>query len=380
MNAVDQAFINADAGGFALTVAVKPSGGNGATVSAGIAVANNTITNSVTARVSGATVDAKQDVAVTATSSKRIAALTVSVAASIDVTIGEGANAAVAVVYQGATNTIGGSVEASVKPTTTPGSIAKVTAGRDARIEATDTSTIAARFVAVNVAVEIGVGEGVSFAAGVGVTLSTNTVSTDVTATVLGGTVEATGAASVKASSTRDLAADVVSVGVTVALQISEEPVSFAFDVVYVSVENEAGGTTTANIADGGKLTGNSGVLVDARDNSTLDSSLTGVSVSLGLIAAAASVVRASTRSRQPYVPPVDGSTAGSSNGGVTSRGVDRQHQAHRHAERCGVRWRQRRRNRPARGGAHQRSDRCDGDRRLDRHGRERHRLGHVDR
>ena len=51
VKATDDATIIADGGGFALTIGVKPGGGNGASVSVGVAFAQNTITNTVSATI-----------------------------------------------------------------------------------------------------------------------------------------------------------------------------------------------------------------------------------------------------------------------------------------------------------------------------------------
>ena len=299
VTAADRAMIVADAGGFALTIAVKPAGGNGAAVSAGVSVANNTITTDVLATVRSGSVttgtgsSTGTDVFVRATSTASVAALSVSVGGSVSVTVGSGVGGAVGVAYAGATNRLAGTVRAEIT-SLAGGARSSVTADGDIEVEATDTATITATYIVISAAVSIGVGKGGSGAGAVSITVAGNTIDRTVEGLVGSATLDAGGAVAIRATTSRSVTVVSTSVGVTVALQISKAPISLGITVLSVETINRVGGATRARIAATAIVTSRgTGIIVAARDTTTMDASVDAVGVSLALLAATAVLVTA---------------------------------------------------------------------------------------
>ncbi|MFN8197169.1 MAG: hypothetical protein U0R72_02430 [Nakamurella multipartita] len=177
--------VTADAGGFAVALALSTAGKPPVSVAAGLSAAVNQITGDTTAEFTGSTVTAS-GVTVQAVATTTIAALTIGGAAGS--AAGSGA---------GSGNTIGTVLTATIDEST-------VSAGSGAvRVVATDASTVTADAGGLAVAVQItGNAPGtVTLAAAIGASAAVNAIGNDVTAQIVDSTVTA-GSVTVLATAT----------------------------------------------------------------------------------------------------------------------------------------------------------------------------------
>ena len=122
LTATDSSELKADAGGVAIAIAARTSGGGTGSGSVGAAVANNTLSDTVNAAIDSSTVTASGAVSLTAKSQKRqgstadyrVDALAFGVAASVAGQAGAGITIALAGAGSSATNTVDNSITAAI--------------------------------------------------------------------------------------------------------------------------------------------------------------------------------------------------------------------------------------------------------------------------
>ena len=177
VHAADKSAINAMAGGIGVAIAQ-----GGAAVAAGGSVAENDIAGTVAALVDDSKIDSSGGVAVDATESASIKALTIGAALSV----AGGGSVGVSVAGSGSSNKIANSVSSSVR--NSPASRNRgVTADGAIRVAASDSASIQAVAGALSVGVATSGGVNASF----GVSITNNTIDNSVSANVDGAALEA---------------------------------------------------------------------------------------------------------------------------------------------------------------------------------------------
>ena len=267
---------------------------SGAAISAGISVSSNDLGDTVTAQVTNSLLDAGS-LTVKAAETSTLEALTMGGAGSARVTVGTGVDGDFAVAVVIADNTVHNTVLASIDATPTsvsPRTAAIEVGAGGVDVAALDTVSMTNAYGAGGISVAIGLSEGgASFAGTIGVALGKNIVSDLVDARIQGATVDSGGAVTVEATSNDTFAITAAVVAVSIALQISEVPISVAVVGIGLTAENTLTGHTAATIDGGSVVTAVKDVTVHAKDTSTENSGIGAGGFSLALISATVLVI-----------------------------------------------------------------------------------------
>ncbi len=299
LTARDSSEIHADAGGVAIAIAAATGGGNGVSGSIGVAIAENTLQNTITAYVDHAKVTAKA-VAITAESKKdpgssseyRIDALAFGVAGSGAGASGGAGNAgALAGAGSGSHNKIDNSIKAYIQDSN--GTQGVTTTAGALTISANDDSSIRSDSggYAVGVAINTG-GEGAAVAAAIGASESLNEIGANsgqyLQAFIDNSAISAAGAVSLLANSTLTVRAQAIA-GAGGVGGGTGEGLSLSLAGAGVGTVNSISSQILASIQNGSSVTalsggGNAGdVAVNAIDTSTISAEAVGAAISVGV-------------------------------------------------------------------------------------------------
>ncbi|WP_370312902.1 LEPR-XLL domain-containing protein [Sagittula sp.] len=274
LDAVDSTEISATL--VAVAASVSVGGGSGASASLTVAVsdAQNVIQNTTRAVIEGGAevrstggamrLDASSDGSITATA----------VAASLGVSTGGGSvSLSGAGAGANADNSISNTVEAGVLGA----SDAIVDGALD--ITATDAASVTATVVTAAISADLGGSGSANITLSAAVSLADNSISNTVAAHVVSSGIDAGGAVTIKADSTK--AIDAVQVAAAVAVSIGSGTVSFAGAFGVAQAQNTIGGSTTAGIF-GADIASIGGALdIDAVSGSTINATLVAATASV---------------------------------------------------------------------------------------------------
>ena len=313
VKAEDVSVITANAGG----VGVAVGGGQiGVGASLGVGFAENKISNTVQALVNQGTATGATGVTLTATEYSIIKALSIGGAAAIG--LGLDAGIAIAGAGAGSFNTIRNVVTAAAQN----GALLRVTGNGDARLNATDTSTINA--TAGGVAAGVGVG-GVGGAVTVGASSLDNDVANRVSALADESRIQTANGALTLNATERATASGLAIGG---AGSGGGGPFgSFAVAGSGAEADNSFANTVQAHAANSTLIAGgNGGISLAATDNSTGDAQAVAGSLALGFAGPSGSVAIGIAVARNAFANTVlaftDGSTL-NAGGGITLNALE---------------------------------------------------------
>ncbi|MEP0981787.1 Ig-like domain-containing protein [Leptolyngbya sp. FACHB-17] len=264
VSATDSSTLHADAGGVALAIAFKPES-NAASLSAGVGVSVNDVTNTVSAYVDKSTLTAAGNVAVTATSTGTIDAFALGGAASVS------SNASLmAFSFSGAGAGADNDIENTISAYVTNSSTITTSNSGTISITATDNSTITADSGGYSIAFSR---SSASASGSVGVAIANNDIQNTISAYVDQSTLNSTGAVDITAQSTAEI--DALSIGGSAAgssgylgsLSISGAGAGTTNSIdnkISAQVKNTATITTSNNAAVTVKATDGSLITADA--------------------------------------------------------------------------------------------------------------------
>ncbi|MEO0518743.1 MAG: DUF4347 domain-containing protein, partial [Cyanobacteria bacterium P01_A01_bin.116] len=273
VSAKDESDITADAGGYALAVALSGSAAAGS-LSVGVSIAENEIKNNIDAYVEQSTVTSDGAVSIDATSTATVDALSIGGAAAVstgELTLSlSGAGA-------GTTNTIDNAITAQVSQ----GAVITTTNNATVAVTATDDSMIKADSGGVAIAATLGSTTGI--AASVGASVAVNQIGKgrghSVQALVDGATINSEGDVTIAASS--DATIDGLSFAGAVAAAGSANGLSVALAGSGTAIKNKIKMTIGAAIQNGGDVQTDADVSVSATDDSKIKADAGAVSLSI---------------------------------------------------------------------------------------------------
>ncbi|MBD1822859.1 DUF4347 domain-containing protein [Cyanobacteria bacterium FACHB-DQ100] len=270
VSATDSSTLHADAGGVALAIAFKPES-NAASLSAGVGVSVNDVTNTVSAYVDKSTLTAAGNVAVTATSTGTIDAFALGGAASVS------SNASLmAFSFSGAGAGADNDIENTISAYVTNSSTITTSNSGTISITATDNSTITADSGGYSIAFSR---SSASASGSVGVAIANNDIQNTISAYVDQSTLTSTGAVDITAQSTAEI--DALSIGGSAA--------GSSGDLGSLSISGAGAGTTnsidnkiSAQVKNTATITtsNNAAVTVKATDGSLITADAGGVAIS----------------------------------------------------------------------------------------------------
>jgi hypothetical protein len=293
LTATDTSSIKADGG--AVSLALSGGSSVGGSLGIGVAIAQNTLENTLKASIDNSTVAAAKDVVINATTqnadgSKVATIEALSFGASGAGAIGGSAGVALAGAGVGADNTIGNTIEASIQNSQVTSETGKVS------LDAKDQSTIDAKSYVVGISAAGGnSGAG---AVTVGVAKATNTLDSQVQAFV--GQRDNTPDSShikaqafdVTATADTDIDARVVTAGVAIAIAVNpSSPIAVGASGSGVIADNTISNTVEAAVRNGSLLEIADTIDVTASDTSTVEADYGLGSGSFGVLAGAAIAV-----------------------------------------------------------------------------------------
>ena len=270
LSATDTSKIIADAGG--VGVALAGGEGGGASISAGISIAENELGNVVQAVVDHSTVTSAADVQLSATSSGTIDALTWGGAASLSGGAGGGLSAAGSGAE--ASNWIHNDVVAAIQ---NGSSVTTASAGA-VNVTATDYAHITAD--AAGGSVSIAAGAGGAGAISIGAAVADNDISSLVEARINNATISAAGDVKVEATSTSTI--DAFSIAVSISFGVS--PVGLSFSGAGAESTNDTTSQILASIGNNSSVTAAGNVGVCTTDDSTAIADVGSGALSVGVV------------------------------------------------------------------------------------------------
>jgi len=250
LTATDTSKITADGGGVSIAVA---SGGqnSGTALSTGISVAINEIGNNLYALIDDSTVNSGGDVALLATSTPTIYALTIGGAVAVG-SSSEKTGFAFSGAGAGSGNTIRNTIEAAIKN----GSTVTTTGTGEVSLSAMDASTIIAD--AGGVAIAVGAsGQETGGAVSIGVSIADNVIENQAKAYIDGSTVTSAGNIELTAISAAKI--DALTIAGAVGVGASGQKVGFAAAGAGAASYNDVKNTVEAYIKGAGSLTSTAG-------------------------------------------------------------------------------------------------------------------------